>query len=1691
MRKGLFFIVLYCFSFGLIREGLALPVIEEIISGSATVSSPDQSTLVINASDQAIINYSSFDILKNETVSISLPDADSIILNRIISGSSSSIMGSLSCNGILLLINSAGLSFGPQSEIDVSSLIASTRDITNSDFLASHYIFNKNNSEYIDRLLLNQGNITISKGGFGIFIAGAVENQGIISAELGTISLVSGDKATVSFSGNDLISVAIDKAAVSDIYDHEENKVSDSIRNTGIINTEGGEILLKSEVLPELFENAINLQGIIKADTVEEHGGMISIVSSGKIQSDSVISAGTVQIKAQGDISLQKPVSAGKGGISVLSDQTVSVSSDIYSQGDVYFYSDYDADGKGDFYQSTGIIKTEQHGDISIECPGQMALNKIEAEQGSIKICTEQKPGSVLTRPEYIRSPGTISIVSTEQANTVSSIQTAEDDYLLYNTEQGVVLKADKTTIAEQGPTDLYGNIVFYNFNLIQPGKELRFEPDKSYTFLGNTIIKGSGYDVLRLVSQEKGRQWNISIPDNDYLISLAGIEDSCNTGTELLISEPSLNLGNNSGWFIDPFWVGAGADNNWSTALNWWPIAVPGAADIVTFDGTDHTAPGAVPDKDAVVDAGFSGTISSLSVDGYTGTITLNNSLIVNNALFINSGNINSNGQDFDIGSFTQTGGSFTAGASAITCSGDFSLTAGTFNADTSILTLDISSGNSLFSANGYTFNSIEFYSDSASARTVLLGSGTISFNDNFYITAAGDQNIIINASVNNPDLTIAGDLDFTGAGAGTESINMGNGTWQISGTVDFREGTVDAGHSLLYKTGTYETIYGDGQTLWDLWLTTTTELADSDLYIDNSLTVNGYLFIDSSVTLRLNDNAFSSFTANANVMNPGMIEFVDSACSNITLTGLIKTKTRFTASAEDINIPPLTLYGPVEFYNAGAEDRTVTLGTAAGQNLTLGSVFINAADDGDLALDAAAWNPDITVYGDLDFTGTGSGTEFLSLGNGAWTVGGNIDFTDGILNPGTSPVYMNASSWDNLGLGTGYHPYVICVYDGKLIAGGEFTEAGGNSINKIAAWDGTEWSSLGPGLGHYVYDLTVYNGNLIAGGYFNNDIAAWDGTEWSSLGSGISGGAVYSLTVYNGNLIAAGGFTTAGGAPANRIAQWDGANWSSLGSGMNAPVSSLYVYDGKLFAGGNFTTAGGVAANCIAAWDGANWSSPGSGMSGGSTAVLAMTVYDNKLITGGNFNSAGGVAANCIAAWDGANWFSLGSGVSHLVKSMLIDNGKLIAAGTFSKAGGQIVNYIASWDGTDWSALGSGFDREVYDICSYNGGIAAVGRFTNAGIEAEHVAVMDNTALLTCGNQTLNQLVITNNTDFDRTVTLSGNLSLNSDLMIDCQKTGAITLDAAAYSPDLNISGNFGFTGAGSGSETFNMGSGTWTVAGDADLRNGTFICNASSFILNGSDQTVYGSNTFFNFSKAGSNGTLYFEQGSTQNITGSLVLQGSDLLYLRSTAEGIQWNIDPQATVTASFLDVKDSCNLNALEISASDSVDSLNNTNWVFLSSVQDDPDPAIDDNVLAQEMPDPENITYNSQLPDLASEPPDDNIALSDDPGSSPVNTENSDLSSGPGTTDTADPASDPVTADCAEKRTNDGFDYSQLWEDRGKKKKKNYRKAKYTTTVILYEGKVIMDPYSEKGQDKAQRRILFPGEKTAQSCTVK
>ncbi|MGH8370387.1 MAG: filamentous hemagglutinin N-terminal domain-containing protein, partial [Gammaproteobacteria bacterium] len=122
----------------------ANPTGGQVVAGNAGITVPDQNHTIINqASQNAIINWQQFSIGSDQFVQFIQPDSSAVVLNRVVGGDPSQILGNLSANGQVFLVNPNGVFFGQGASLDVQGLIATTLDIKDNDFMAGNYVFAK------------------------------------------------------------------------------------------------------------------------------------------------------------------------------------------------------------------------------------------------------------------------------------------------------------------------------------------------------------------------------------------------------------------------------------------------------------------------------------------------------------------------------------------------------------------------------------------------------------------------------------------------------------------------------------------------------------------------------------------------------------------------------------------------------------------------------------------------------------------------------------------------------------------------------------------------------------------------------------------------------------------------------------------------------------------------------------------------------------------------------------------------------------------------------------------------------------------------------------------------------------------------------------------------------------------------------------------------------------------------------------------------------------------------------------------------------------------------------------------------------------------------------------------------------------------------------------------------------------
>ena len=271
---------------------LALPTGGQVGSGQASIGVPTNGLMTINQSSQkAILNWQGFSIGVGEATHFQQP-VGGVALNRVVSGNPSQILGSLSSTGQIFLVNPSGILFGNGAVLNVGGLVASTLDISNTDFLDGNLrFFSAGNSGS----LINQGELNASEGGYIALLAPEVRNEGVISAWLGSVAIGSGNRIALDLAGDGLINLSI-----------EESALNGRIENKQAIHADGGQVILSARAANSLAESVINNEGVIRANSVSQRNGRIVLESahfiahSGSLEAngDAGVNAGSIRLAA-------------------------------------------------------------------------------------------------------------------------------------------------------------------------------------------------------------------------------------------------------------------------------------------------------------------------------------------------------------------------------------------------------------------------------------------------------------------------------------------------------------------------------------------------------------------------------------------------------------------------------------------------------------------------------------------------------------------------------------------------------------------------------------------------------------------------------------------------------------------------------------------------------------------------------------------------------------------------------------------------------------------------------------------------------------------------------------------------------------------------------------------------------------------------------------------------------------------------------------------------------------------------------------------------------------------------------------------------------------------------------------------------------------------------------------------------
>ncbi|MGD0958424.1 MAG: filamentous hemagglutinin N-terminal domain-containing protein [Methylomonas sp.] len=246
----------------------------------ATVSSDGHTFVVDQTTSTAIIDWSSFNIPAGYTVIFEQPSSTAVALNEINQGGASQILGALTANGQVYMVNANGFTFGAQSNVQANTVVASSLGISDNAFqqgianVAAANVPASSIGVISPTAALSGGGaanaeILVEKGaiisaadtGRVILAAPTVENNGSINAPDGQVILVAAaDKVYLQESASpDLRGMLV------------EVQTGGAVKNTGSINTPRGNTTM--------LGFAVTQQGMISASTSVALNGSVRLLA--------------------------------------------------------------------------------------------------------------------------------------------------------------------------------------------------------------------------------------------------------------------------------------------------------------------------------------------------------------------------------------------------------------------------------------------------------------------------------------------------------------------------------------------------------------------------------------------------------------------------------------------------------------------------------------------------------------------------------------------------------------------------------------------------------------------------------------------------------------------------------------------------------------------------------------------------------------------------------------------------------------------------------------------------------------------------------------------------------------------------------------------------------------------------------------------------------------------------------------------------------------------------------------------------------------------------------------------------------------------------------------------------------------------------------------------------------------------
>lgn len=294
---------------------LAGPEGGAVVGGSGSISQSGSTTTILQNTDRMAIDWQSYDVAADERVHYIQPDSTSVSLNRILSNYGSTIHGRIDANGQVILVNPNGIFFSESSVVNAGGILASGLRLDPSNFMNGDFSFRALEGD--GGVVINSGLLQAATGGSVNLLGRRVENNGLIQAELGTVSLAAGKEAVLHFDQSGMLGIQVTESVLQ-----EELGLDAAVLNNGDIKAAGGKVLLSAAASRNVFSSAVNMgEGVATSVVVEEDGSF-------------TLSAGA-NVENRGNVNVSATGSTEAGEVAVLGqnvDQRGSISADAEVQ---------------------------------------------------------------------------------------------------------------------------------------------------------------------------------------------------------------------------------------------------------------------------------------------------------------------------------------------------------------------------------------------------------------------------------------------------------------------------------------------------------------------------------------------------------------------------------------------------------------------------------------------------------------------------------------------------------------------------------------------------------------------------------------------------------------------------------------------------------------------------------------------------------------------------------------------------------------------------------------------------------------------------------------------------------------------------------------------------------------------------------------------------------------------------------------------------------------------------------------------------------------------------------------------------------------------------------------------------------------------------------------------------------------